>query len=227
MVYNGMYSLDKPLLRHLLDLQGQSLTKTARDVGVDPGNLSGWFKSDRPFSEQKRSRLESYLQIADGSLRRDRLHYFTTSRDFTALQSVLDAFFTSPELVSITLQDSEKWTLSSLKILPVAGVVDASGLCAVLILKPRLSEELKLKNQWLSPQYLAGTQWLDETGELNNACQLGMSDYSRLLTREIQLEEFQKLIHQPQSITWEQVMAFAEQHDIGPRQVYHLLQTSI
>lgn len=214
---------EKNVLKAMIDLSPVSMTQIAKTANVNKGNLSAWFTQGRSIGESSIERIEDILGIESGQLLTDRVYPLITNRDFTQLQHVLDAFFVEPQIMPVVCQRYRAYEFSELLDVPMAILVDAQGLRAVLIMKTLTSDEF-LKNSrklpWFSPEHLQGSQWLfpieDGDSPFPTPLQVRKDIYQRWKKGEVTTESFDELMENAKEITWDVVLEQAKVLNLTP-----------
>lgn len=208
---------NKETIRTLIELSPMSMTKVAKKANVDQGNLSAWFTQDRYMSEEAIERIEENVGIEGSGLSKDRVFVWRVGRDFSALQKLIDRYFSSPQLMPVVKKRIRRYELSELFAKPMATLTDSKGHRALLILKTSsLKEWHQAAKQlpWFSPDFLHGTSWLqpvqDNQYPFPAPLQLKADDIQAWKNGDVSVEDFDALFIQDVSASWDQVIEQAE-----------------
>jgi len=223
--------MNKEILAALISLSPLSMTLIAKQAKIDQGNLSIWLKDDRSFSYAAQQRLESVLGIEEGLLVTDRVFFWKTDRDFSALQTVLDNVFPNAKLQPVVKTRVKRYDLSDLFSQPMTMLTNELGHRAVILLKTPLVQELKnaANPPWVSPEFLKGTEWLYSLDESQKypypePLQLEKEMYVRWKKGDIGQVEFNQFLSMKQAVTWSTIVDEAIRLSVSPEQLLELLQ---
>lgn len=226
--------MDKQILKALIELSTVSMSQIARDAGVNQANLSAWFTQDRKISEESVLRVEKEVGLDGDELSTNRVFTWRTDMDFSELQMVLDRFFDNPKLMPIVKKRVRPYSVEDLYSQPLALVVDDVGHKAILIMKYTESEKVLIlgpKVPWFSPDFLKGTSWLlegdSDTPDCPGLAKISTELFQNLKKGKGTLENVRQMLNATNTIDWQDVIELAKNKNLGPDDVYELLNNHI
>ncbi|MBL1319556.1 MAG: hypothetical protein COA63_000655 [Methylophaga sp.] len=226
--------MNKDILTALIELSPLSMTKIAVLAEIDQGNLSYWLKDKRTLSSEAQHRLTVVLGVEGGELVTDKVFFRKTERDFSRLQQVIDSLFSKAKIMPLVKQRVKRYELSDLFAQPMTALTNNSGQRAVIVLKTPIVKDLKYSGElpWLSPVFLAGTAWLQEIENGSSMpfptpVQLDKAMYQRWKSGDIKVDEFNVLLSETQSVTWNTVIDEAIRRNMSPEQLLNVVSNII